>query len=249
MDLRQRVGRDDVDGAVDAQARGIRIDQQGRQATGALGLFGPSDDDVEVGHAAVGDIGFRPFEQVVVALQHGTRLGSGHVRSAIGLGQRKGRYLAALAAGLHIGRHQAWIAFLPQRGAANALHAEDKIRQRRVVAQAFAHQADGAKVQRWRHAIGHRWRCIFQQAMLGQALQPVAAFGLQILRRLISQKRAVVADPAVEPGDNFVMLLVKKRRLGQFPLLLHAVASCASRRWAKSRSSLRLTFLPLGPMV
>ena len=93
----QRMRRDHRNALARVQPRRVGIDQERRDALGARRLAAAREDDVAVGHAAVGDPGLHAVEHPAVAV---APRGGGHRRHVgAGVGLRQGERRDQLAAG------------------------------------------------------------------------------------------------------------------------------------------------------
>ena len=77
----------------------VHVDEEEREAVVAGVRVGLRDEHDEVGAVAVGDVGLRAVDDVLVAVAHGARLDAGDVGAGVGLGDAEAEDLLALDRG------------------------------------------------------------------------------------------------------------------------------------------------------
>ena len=143
----QRMRRDHLQPLDHLEARQARGHDEGRQPARPRRLAGAGENRVDIGDAAVRDPGLLAVQNVAVAVLGGGHAGIGHVRSGLGLGQRKGRdrppgARPAQPVGTLRGRPEQ-----RDRPGSQPLHGKGEIRQPVMARQRLADQAQAAHVQ------------------------------------------------------------------------------------------------------
>ena len=80
----------------DREAREGALNDERRDAAGALGLIGHGEYDENVRHITVGDEDLGAVEDIVVAVEHCGAGALGSIRTGVRLGQRERAYLVTL---------------------------------------------------------------------------------------------------------------------------------------------------------
>ena len=166
--------RDHVDTVGNGEAAIIGEYHESRDAAGARRLAGPRKQRVDVGDAPVGDPGLLAVDDIIVAV--GARR-AGHrrdVRAGLLLRQGKGREPFARTHFWQDGFAQLCGAAERDRTGAEPLHGEGEIGKAVGIGERLARQADRARVDRRRIAVGRRNGAIEQARRTHRAHQLAA---------------------------------------------------------------------------
>ncbi len=203
--------RDHIDALGNLQAGRICIHHQRGDAARARCLTGAHKHHIEVGNAAVRDPGFFAVDDIVVAVQAGGAGHGGHVRSGIGLGQRKGRNRLAPCDPAQVARLLRLRARQADCARAQPLHCKRKVGQAVVARQGFADQADGAGVDLGgRAAMRLASHCMAQPARLAQRLHQRAAIAVGVTAVHMGH---MPGGPGIERLRQLGVARLKKRPL------------------------------------
>jgi hypothetical protein len=151
-DLADGVRRHRLEG-LGADAVGLPVDEEHRQALMSLGVGAAGEDGVEAGDAGVGDEGLDARQAPEGPVGFRPRPDRRQIRSRVGFGDRESAHQLAVrhrgqpAGLLHVGPGQA------DRVGAEALHGEGGVGQRGEVGEALAHHDEGTEVH---EAVGRR---------------------------------------------------------------------------------------------
>ena len=171
----ERVRRDHPDALAVVEPRRAGIDDEGGDALGARRLAGAGEEDVEIGDAAVGDIGLGAVDDDSRRRSaRGAGLHRGDVRAGGRLGQREGGDLLALGDRRKIRLFLRFGAEQADRARSEPLHGEGEIGEAAMARQRLADQRERADVERLVDAAISRRHAIAQPAAGAEPARPGA---------------------------------------------------------------------------